>query len=164
MTLGPEVFLEPATAQILALALHELATNAAKYGALSSSFGRVSLSWELGPSCLLLRWVESGGPPVRPPSSEGYGTRVIGASVERQLDGRAAFDWSPDGLRFSMSIPLGEKGKQGESVPAERRSTADRNGRNGRNGNAAPMATAPPSVWSCRAIGFCWSRTRRSPA
>ena len=136
VTLGPEVFLEPATAQILALALHELATNAAKYGALSSSFGRVRLSWELGPDSLLLQWVENGGPPVRPPSSEGYGTRVIGASVERQLDGRATFDWSPEGLRFSMSIPLGEKGKQGESVPAERRSTTDRNGRNG-NGTAA---------------------------
>ena len=136
VTLGPEVFLEPATAQILALALHELATNAAKYGALSSSFGRVRLSWELGPDSLLLQWVENGGPPVRPPSSEGYGTRVIGASVERQLDGRATFDWSPEGLRFSMSIPLGEKVKQGESVPAERRSTTDRNGRNG-NGTAA---------------------------
>jgi two-component sensor histidine kinase/DNA-binding response OmpR family regulator len=133
VTQGPEVFLEPATAQILALALHELATNAAKYGALSSSFGLVRLSWELGPNCLQLQWVESGGPPVRPPSSEGYGTRVIGASVERQLDGRATFDWSPEGLRFGMSIPLGEKG-----VPAERRSTADRNGGNG-NGTAARM-------------------------
>jgi two-component sensor histidine kinase/DNA-binding response OmpR family regulator len=140
VTLGPEVFLEPAIAQILALALHELATNAAKYGALSSSFGRVSLSWELGPNCLHLQWVESGGPPVRPPSSEGYGTRVIGASVERQLDGRATFEWSPEGLRFGLSIPLGEKRKQGESVPTERRSTADRNGRNGNgNGTAASM-------------------------
>jgi PAS domain S-box-containing protein len=110
-TRGPEVFLEPATAQILALALHELATNAAKYGALSSTFGRVKLSWELRRNCLVLQWVESGGPQVEPPCSEGYGTRVIGASVERQLDGSVTFDWHPDGLRFAMSIPLGEKAK-----------------------------------------------------
>jgi two-component sensor histidine kinase/DNA-binding response OmpR family regulator len=135
VTSGPEVFLEPATAQILALALHELATNAAKYGALSSAFGRVKLSWELGPSCLLLRWVETGGPTVQPPCSEGYGTRVIGASVERQLDGSATFDWHPDGLRFTMSIPLGEKSKP-ESLPGEARTPAQGNG-------AAPRRILP---------------------
>ncbi len=139
VTTGPEVFLEPGTAQILALALHELATNAAKYGALSSSFGRVKLSWELGPDFLRLQWVESGGPPVQRPSSEGYGTRVIGASVERQLDGTATFDWSPDGLRFTMSISLGEKGKRGEGVSAGRRNATDRNGGNG----AAARAVMP---------------------
>jgi PAS domain S-box-containing protein len=127
-TTGPEVFLEPATAQILALALHELATNAAKYGALSSSFGRVKLSWELGPNQLVLQWVESGGPIVRPPSSEGYGTRVIGASVERQLDGNATFDWQPDGLRFSMSIPLGERARPEEPAPGRPASGAEGNG------------------------------------
>jgi PAS domain S-box-containing protein len=126
VTSGPEVFLEPATAQILALALHELATNAAKYGALSSAVGRVKLSWELGQSCLSLQWIESGGPPVRPPRSEGYGTRVIGASVEGQLDGRATFDWQPEGLRFAMSIPLGEKSKP--EGAGETRTAADGNG------------------------------------
>jgi two-component sensor histidine kinase/DNA-binding response OmpR family regulator len=140
VTSGPEVFLEPATAQILALALHELATNAAKYGALSSTLGRVTLSWELVPDRLLLRWVENGGPAVQPPRSEGYGTRVIGASVERQLDGCATFDWHPDGLRFAMSIPLGERAKQEENVPNERRTAAERNG----NGNcAAPRRVMP---------------------
>jgi two-component sensor histidine kinase/CheY-like chemotaxis protein len=133
---GPEVFLEPATAQILALALHELATNAAKYGALSSTFGRVTLSWELGTSCLVLQWVENGGPTVQPPCSEGYGTRVIGASVERQLDGCATFDWHPDGLRFTMSIPLGEKSKPEEAVPSERPTPAEGNG-------AAPRQVMP---------------------
>jgi len=128
VTTGPEVFLEPATAQILALALHELATNAAKYGALSSAFGRVTLSWELGPGCLVLHWAESGGPTVQPPSSKGYGTRVIGASVERQLDGSATFDWHPDGLRFTMSIPLGEKAKPDERVPGETRTAAEGDG------------------------------------
>ena len=117
---GPEVFLEPATAQILALALHELATNAAKYGALSSTHGSVRLSWELGRDRLVLQWVESGGPARSARRrSEGYGTRVIGASVERQLDGSATFDWHPDGLRFTMSIPLGEKAQaRGRRRPA----------------------------------------------
>jgi PAS domain S-box-containing protein len=133
-THGPEVFLEPATAQILALALHELATNAAKYGALSSTFGRVRLSWELRQSCLVLQWVESGGPPVEPPCSEGYGTRVIGASVERQLDGSVTFDWQPGGLRFAMSIPLGEKSKT--ELAGETRT--------GVNGNGAVSQSAMP--------------------
>ncbi len=128
VTRGPEVFLEPATAQILALALHELATNAAKYGALSSTLGSVTLSWELSRDRMVLQWVENGGPSVQPPRSEGYGTRVIGASVERQLDGTATFDWHPDGLRFTMSIPLGEKSGQEESQPRNPRSPAAGNG------------------------------------
>jgi two-component sensor histidine kinase/DNA-binding response OmpR family regulator len=128
VTRGPEVFLEPATAQILALALHELATNAAKYGALSSTLGSVTLSWELSRDRMVLQWVENGGPSVQPPRSEGYGTRVIGASVERQLDGTATFDWHPDGLRFTMSIPLGEKSRQEEAGPRNPRTQATGNG------------------------------------
>jgi two-component sensor histidine kinase/DNA-binding response OmpR family regulator len=124
VTAGPEVFLEPSTAQILALALHELATNAAKYGALSSAQGCVRLSWELGRSRLVLQWVESGGPSVQRPRSEGYGTRVIGASVERQLDGNAVFEWHPEGLRFTMSIPLGEKARPQDDGPPPPRAAA----------------------------------------
>ena len=128
VTNGPAAFLEPATAQILALTLHELATNAAKYGALSSTVGRVRLSWQVGPGHLELQWVETGGPSVQPPHSEGYGTRVITASVERQLDGCATFDWHPEGLRFTMSIPLGEKTKQPESVSRVRWTTEEDKG------------------------------------
>jgi two-component sensor histidine kinase/DNA-binding response OmpR family regulator len=139
VTRGPEVFLEPATAQILALALHELATNAAKYGALSSILGSVRLSWELSRDRMVLQWVENGGPHVQKPRSEGYGTRVIGASVERQLDGRATFDWHPDGLRFTMSIPLGEKAKLDDAPAHEPRTPAAGNGAAG-NGAARPVA------------------------
>lgn len=128
VTNGPAVFLAPATAQILALTLHELATNAAKYGALSSTVGRVRLSWQVGPSQLEMRWVETGGPPVQPPHSEGYGTRVISASVARQLDGCATFNWHPEGLRFTMSIPLGEKTIQPESVSRGRWTTEEDEG------------------------------------
>src|SRR5229473_1938189 len=72
-TAGPEVSLEPRTAQTLALALHELSTNAAKYGALSVISGRVQVTWELQPESLILRWTESGGPATLPPASPGFG-------------------------------------------------------------------------------------------
>jgi PAS domain S-box-containing protein len=103
--MGPEIVLQPATAQALALALHELATNAAKYGALSTAAGKVRLSWELNSEHLVMHWTETGGPLVEPPCSEGYGTRVICASIERQLGGHARFDWRPEGLHCALSLP-----------------------------------------------------------
>jgi PAS domain S-box-containing protein len=106
---GPDVSIEPRTAQTLALALHELFTNAAKYGALSEMAGRLRLTWELQPDSLVLRWVESGGPPVSPPASPGFGIRVISASIERQLEGEARFEWHPEGLHCSLAVPRGEK-------------------------------------------------------
>jgi two-component sensor histidine kinase/CheY-like chemotaxis protein len=111
---GPDVILQPASAQTLALAIHELATNAAKYGALSSSSGKVRLKWTLNQGGLQLQWEESGGPHVAAPSALGYGTRVVTASVEGQLDGRAEFEWRSEGLRCTMSIPPGEKMKLAE--------------------------------------------------
>jgi two-component sensor histidine kinase/DNA-binding response OmpR family regulator len=112
---GPAVFLQPAVAQILALVLHELATNAAKYGALSMTSGRVMLTWQIRSNELVLEWEETGGPTVEAPVSKGYGTKVISASVERQLGGRAIFDWHPEGLHFNLSVPCGEKMKLSES-------------------------------------------------
>jgi two-component sensor histidine kinase/DNA-binding response OmpR family regulator len=123
---GPAVFLQPASAQILALVLHELATNAAKYGALCNASGSVRLTWSLGLEGLVMRWEEVGGPPVTAPVAQGYGTRVISASVERQLGGRATFDWSQGGLCFTMAVSLGEKAKPPEAVVA--RSAVDGKG------------------------------------
>jgi two-component sensor histidine kinase/DNA-binding response OmpR family regulator len=102
---GPDISLQPATAQGLALALHELATNAAKHGALSSEKGRISLNWQLRPDALILNWIENGGPPLAPPTARSFGLRVIRASIEQQLDGEAQFDWDPKGLRCTLSIP-----------------------------------------------------------
>jgi len=79
----------------------------------------VGLWWVLEGEGLTLQWIETGGPPVRAPFVEGYGTRVISASVERQLDGGAAFDWRPEGLHFRMSIPLGERDSSTESAGGE---------------------------------------------
>jgi PAS domain S-box-containing protein len=106
---GPNVILQPAPAQTLALAIHELATNAAKYGALSSSTGKVHLTWDLDPGGLELQWIESGGPHVSAPATSGYGTRVVTTSVEGQLGGRATFEWRAEGLRCTLWIPVGEK-------------------------------------------------------
>ena len=105
-TSGPDVLLQPASAQTLALALHELATNAAKYGALSSMFGQLQLGWQLSNGKLVLDWNETGGPATKLPSVNGFGTRIILASIERQLRGHVAFDWRREGLRCVLSVPL----------------------------------------------------------
>jgi two-component sensor histidine kinase/CheY-like chemotaxis protein len=105
---GPDISLQPATAQGLALALHELATNAAKHGALSSPNGRITLDWQLEPDALSLQWAENGGPPVAHPSTRSFGLKVIVASIEQQLGGKTAFDWDSRGLRCAFSIPRSE--------------------------------------------------------
>lgn len=103
---GPEVQLEPATAQTLALATHELVTNSAKYGALSTLSGRLSVDWEEQSDRLRIVWSETGGPRVEKPASRGFGTRSVIASIESQLGGDAEFDWRPEGLICRLSVPL----------------------------------------------------------
>src|SRR5258706_949772 len=103
-TAGPEVSLEPRTAQTPPLALHELSTNAAKYGALSVISGRVAVNWDLQSQGLVLRWTESGGPPPQMPVAHGFGIRLISASIERQLGGAAAFQWRSESLHFRRQL------------------------------------------------------------
>jgi PAS domain S-box-containing protein len=105
MIAGPDISLHPSTAQGLALALHELATNAAKHGALSSVNGKLNLTWQLRPDALVLKWAELGGPAVGQPATKSFGLRVIRASIEQQLNGEVTFDWDPNGLQCSFSIP-----------------------------------------------------------
>jgi PAS domain S-box-containing protein len=102
---GPEIVLHPSAAQTLALALHELATNAAKYGALSSSSGYLSVTWTaIGE--LQLTWSETQGPPVTsPPTRRGFGSRIITASIEQQLGGQVQFEWKSQGLKCIISMP-----------------------------------------------------------
>jgi PAS domain S-box-containing protein len=115
---GPNVSLSPATAQGIALALHELATNAAKHGALSSLKGKVSLTWQLQSDVLTLHWMENGGPPIKTPSARSFGLKVIKASIEQQLGGQATFDWNPKGLRCDLSIALRETAESRPPVAA----------------------------------------------
>jgi PAS domain S-box-containing protein len=106
---GSQVQLAPATAQTLALALHELFTNSAKYGALSTRSGRLAISWEANGEMLALTWEESGGPLVRQPKARGFGTKSLLASVESQLGGQAQFDWRAEGLLCRLEVPLTRK-------------------------------------------------------
>jgi PAS domain S-box-containing protein len=103
---GSEVQLQPQTAQTLALALHELVTNSAKYGALSTTSGGLSVKWERQGDILTLAWEETGGPPVHKPTTRGFGTRSVIASIESQLGGQALFDWRPEGLTCRLVVPL----------------------------------------------------------
>ena len=115
---GPDVALPPHMAQGIALALHELATNAAKHGALSAVSGRVALSWQTRSDFLDLQWVESGGPRISPPRARSFGLKVIITSIENQLGGKATFDWRPEGMRCSLSIPRREAARTGEQMKA----------------------------------------------
>jgi PAS domain S-box-containing protein len=103
---GSNIQLQPATAQTLALALHELVTNSAKYGALSTLAGRLSIKWEIEEDVLRVVWEERDGPLVEEPASRGFGTRSVIASIESQLGGKAEFDWRSEGLICRLSVPL----------------------------------------------------------
>ena len=104
---GPPVMLEPNTAQTIAISLHELATNAAKYGSLSAADGRVEIAWSrMADGRLSLRWIESGGPTVTPPTHSGFGTRVMESIIVGQLRGEVHFDWRDQGLACEIALPL----------------------------------------------------------
>ncbi|MGG5808866.1 PAS domain-containing protein [Falsiroseomonas sp. CW058] len=113
---GPPVRLAADAAQPVAMLLHELATNAAKHGALSAPGGRVALSWRVGTGegepGLRLVWRESGGPPLHgTPARIGFGSRLLTSLVRQQLGGSIAFDWSqPDGLVVTLDLPGRHRG------------------------------------------------------
>jgi two-component sensor histidine kinase len=107
---GPRVVLPAGAAQPLAMAVHELATNALKYGALSVPTGRVAVHWwSKGgpPGTLRLRWTEAGGPPVTgPPPRRGFGSRVVEGTVRGQLGGAVSLAWEWAGLVCDIEVPL----------------------------------------------------------
>jgi PAS domain S-box-containing protein len=103
---GTDVEIDDRSATPLALLFHELATNAAKYGALSSPKGKVSLQIGRENGVCRFRWQESGGPAITTPGPDSFGTRLISLSVERQLGGTISRDWVPDGLIVSLGIPI----------------------------------------------------------
>ena len=115
---GQSTVLEPDKAQTLALALHELATNSAKYGALSTNEGELDVSWKTEGGLVTLHWRERGGPPVRPPAEHGFGTKIINASIKHQMGGDVVLDWLPEGLHCKLSIPCPSAGAQA-AAPSE---------------------------------------------
>jgi two-component sensor histidine kinase len=102
---GQKIVLEPTTAQAIAVVLHELATNAAKYGALSNAKGRIGLAWSrTGDGQLMLRWTELGGPRVNAPARKGFGSRLIEGTIS-PLGGKVLFDWRAEGLVCEIVVP-----------------------------------------------------------
>jgi two-component sensor histidine kinase/DNA-binding response OmpR family regulator len=106
MISGPSFMMAPDRAQTIALVLHELATNAAKYGALSIPTGTVKVGWRFEDAELHLDWVETGGPRAAPPSRQGVGTRIISASANSIRGARADFAWQAEGLVFTLVVPV----------------------------------------------------------
>jgi PAS domain S-box-containing protein len=126
---GPALQLTPAAAQALALVIHELATNSAKYGALSVDTGGLRIGWnrpEPGPpSILAFTWIEEGGPPVTRPERRGFGSVVLHTSVERQLGGAVTLDWRTEGLRCSIEVPAAEAIASGNVSSKDRSGSPD---------------------------------------
>ena len=106
---GEPLYLKPEAAQNVGLALHELATNAAKYGALSTERGRIRISWGLigdrAERRFRIAWIESGGPEVAAPERRGFGRMVVERNVARVLDGEVQLDFAKDGVRWSLVVP-----------------------------------------------------------
>jgi PAS domain S-box-containing protein len=107
---GPDIPIPPKTAISLALAIHELATNAVKHGALSQASGRVAITWQVGADGtgerLRLCWQESGGPLVTTPERRGFGTRMIERGLSAELGGKATIEFAPAGLQCRVDAPL----------------------------------------------------------
>jgi len=121
---GPGVRLSPRMALDLAMALHELGTNALKYGALSDASGVVDLTWRVNhhstPPHLKLRWAEKGGPPVTPPIRRGFGTRLIERSLAQDLGGEATIEFASTGVICTVDAPLTEPKDIANPAPRHR--------------------------------------------
>jgi two-component sensor histidine kinase len=117
---GPDVLLDPRMALPLAMALHELATNAVKYGALSNS-GRVAVRWSVDAGVdgrrLHLRWAEEGGPPAAPPSRKGFGSRLIERSLAVELGGHVSLDYAASGVTCTIDVALPADGAAAAAHP-----------------------------------------------
>jgi len=103
---GPSIELTPEAAQAIGMAMHELATNAAKYGALASKEGRIDIGWARNGLSFTMSWIEHGGPPVTPPRRSGFGSKVISDMVRLSLDGAVDVMFPPSGLRWHLACPI----------------------------------------------------------
>jgi two-component sensor histidine kinase len=119
---GPEVVLKPTAAQAFALLLHEMITNAVKYGALTAPKGHIQIQWaQVAGEKAMLRfvWREAGGPAVKEPDRNGFGWTVIRSSVEEQMRGTVKTQWTNTGLDVALEIPLREITDQPALAPAD---------------------------------------------
>ena len=105
---GDDLALAPQPALALAMAMHELASNAVKYGALSTEPGRVGLTWYTADEWLHLTWREMGGPPVAPPARRGFGSRLLERGLASELRGDVSLDYPADGVVCTIRVPIGQ--------------------------------------------------------
>jgi two-component sensor histidine kinase len=117
---GPKLRLNAASAQAIGLALHELATNAGKYGALSTDTGRVDISWGTDGDTFTMSWTEREGPPVSPPKRRGFGTIVMEVMAERSVGGAVDLDYAPLGLTWRLTCPAANALEPGEREQVSR--------------------------------------------
>jgi len=126
---GPEIDLRPQACLAVTMILHELTTNAVKYGALSVPQGAISIAWRAEVSghvdSIFLEWREHDGPAVAPPSRQGQGTRFIERSIAHELNGAASMDFAPDGLRATLSFPCAAAVLPKSPLPASKESPTD---------------------------------------
>lgn len=120
---GPDIWLTPRYALSLAMALHELCTNALKYGALSSEAGRVRIEWQItgdpeGAQALQMRWIERDGPPVEPPSARGFGSRLIERGLRQDLHGDVKLEFARSGVVCTITAPLPTGASRAERTEA----------------------------------------------
>jgi PAS domain S-box-containing protein len=103
--IGPKLNLNATAAQAIGLALHELATNAGKYGALSTDMGRVDIGWAMTDDTFTMSWIERSGPPVRPPERKGFGSMVIDSMARQMFGCEVQLDYAPSGLGWRLTCP-----------------------------------------------------------
>lgn len=139
---GEKLRLNAAAAQAIGLALHELATNAGKYGALSEAGGRVDVRWGIaGGDIFAMNWTELGGPAVSAPEQRGFGSVVMERMAERTLGGSVDLDYAPSGLTWRLSCPAGNA-LEGRGWPVGADGDGGRDGRGRLSGPAQPPQSA----------------------
>jgi PAS domain S-box-containing protein len=121
---GLPLRLKPTSAQAIGLALHELATNAGKYGALSTDKGRVNVCWGAADGTLTMSWTERDGPRVSAPKWRGFGTTVIETMANHTLDGTVDLDYAPSGVTWRLTCPAANALERRESRTTKKRATA----------------------------------------
>jgi PAS domain S-box-containing protein len=127
---GPRLRLNAAAAQAIGLTLHELATNAGKYGALSTDSGHIDACWETDRDTLTMTWTERDGPPVSPPKRRGFGSTVIGSMVKAAVGGEVQLDYAPSGLVWRLTCPAAnaQESRGPEQIRSEARNRANVSG------------------------------------
>ena len=121
---GPPVPLEPRGALALGMAIHELATNAVKYGALSVPDGNVAVTWDMERTDtgqhLVLEWVEQDGPAVTPPTSRGFGSTLIERALNHDMSAQAKIEFLPDGVRAHVRAPIRDRTNQTATLNSDK--------------------------------------------